>query len=64
MDRLLHEVLVNASHKAEVNKQYRTLPEGRAGKVAHIAFPPCPIVASKVVFSLQHSEGIPHESKI
>ena len=24
----------------------------------------CPVVASKVVFSVQHSEGIPHESKI
>jgi hypothetical protein len=28
------------------------------------ALPPCPIVASKVVLSVQHSKGIPHESKI
>ena len=32
--------------------------------MARIALPPCPIVASKVVLSVQHSKGIPHESKI
>jgi hypothetical protein len=32
-----HAVLVSTNHKAEVNKQIRTLTEGRAGKVARIA---------------------------
>ena len=60
MDRL-HRVQIT---KQKATNNIRTLHEGRAGKVARIALPPCPIVASKVVLSVQHSKGIPHESKI
>jgi hypothetical protein len=50
--------------KQKSTNNIRTPSEGRAGKWHALHIPPCPIVASKVIFSVRRSEGIPHESKI
>ena len=53
------------SNSDVAEQEHGAFTEEHAGTVARIVhFSMCPVVASKVVFSVQHSEGIPHESKI